>query len=162
MRRRSSAGSARAEEVRASRAAVQQRAAGERGEHVAVAGAIGQRVRQVGEGVPGRAHHLHPHAADVDHVTVSDRRALELDAVLGADQVLRADRRGERETAGHVVVVQVSFEHVRDRNIPLRGRGGDPVEIALGIHHQRDFPVRGEVAAVAERGRIDGDDLDHF
>ena len=56
--------------------------------------------------------------------------------------------------------MQVGLEDVGDPHPPGRGQGQHPVDVPLRVDDQGDLPVVGEIAPVAERGRVDGGDLD--
>jgi hypothetical protein len=103
----------------------------------------------------------HPHVAGLEHVSVVHRQPLVLDGVVGVDAVLRTDLLGEPEAAGHVVVVDVRLEHVRDAQATRLGDGQHPVDVALRVDDHGDGAVVGDVGAVAERRGVQGDDLDH-
>jgi hypothetical protein len=67
----------------------------------------------VGEGVARGGQHPNPDGAShLDKVPVSDRDQREADRIGGVGMVGGAGRAGERQTAGHVVIVDVGLEHV--------------------------------------------------
>src|SRR5664280_1899423 len=120
-----------------------------------------QGVGQVCERVPGCGDRPHRQARGyLDDVAVADRRALEGHRVLGVDVVPRTRDPGQRVPASDVVVVDVGLEHVRDAHAGLAGEVEDAVDIALRVHDERHPPVVDQVGTVAERRRLDGDDLD--
>jgi hypothetical protein len=57
--------------------------------------------------------------------------------------------------------VDVRLEYVRDPHSGLNGEVEDPVDVTLGVDHQRDDSVVDEVATVAEGRGVDGDDVRH-
>ena len=147
-----------AEQVRPPGRAVQQRPAGEH--RVRVTGGL-QHIRQVGEGVPRGGQHPDPHhRADLDDVPVGDRHPVEGHLVGRVDVVGRPGGERQRQPAGHVVVVQVGLEDVGDPHPPGRGQGQHPVDVPLRVDDQGDLPVMREVTPVAQRGRVNGHDLD--
>ena len=98
------------EQVGAAGGAVQQRAAGEDADRGVP---VRQGVGQVGERMTGRGQRGQPHPfPDLDGLAVRDRGAVEGDVVGGVHDVRRAGGVGEREPAGHVVVVDVGLEDV--------------------------------------------------
>ena len=149
-----------AEEVGTAGGAVQQRAAGEHAHRrLARAGALGERVGEVGEGVTGGGERPNAHPlTDLDDVAVADRGALERDLVLGVDVVRRTRRLREREPAGDVVVVDVGLEDVREPHPVGLEHVEHPVDVALGVDHEGDPPVVDEVAAVTQGGGLDHPD----
>nr|WP_242473343.1 hypothetical protein [Blastococcus sp. TML/M2B] len=145
------------DQVGASGRAVQHGAAGEDGLHGAVG--VGERVADVVVGVPRRVQHPQSHRAGLEHVAVGGRHALVRHVVPGGDDVPRADRPGELEAAGQVVVVQVGLQDQRDAHAALPGRRQHAVDVALGVDHDADPTVADQVAAVAEAGGLDDVDL---
>ena len=110
---------------------------------------------------PGVASTLHPqHRADLDDVAIFHRNPVEGHRVGRVDVVGRPGGPGQRQPAGHVVVVQMGLEHVGDPHSAGRGQVQHTVDVPLRIHHHGDVPVMREVAPVAQRGRIDRHDLD--
>lgn len=109
----------------------------------------------------GGVQHAHAHSAGLDDVTVANTDAVERDRVVGIEQILRTGRAGQLVAAGHVVVVDVRLEHVRDPHIRLLGQLPDPVVIALRVHDQGDLAVVGKVAAVAQPWGVHGKNSDH-
>ncbi len=110
----------------------------------------------------GRGEHPCPHRlTHDDHVAVTDRDPVEHHRVVSVDVIRRTGRGSQRIPTGDVVVVDVRLEHVRDDHPLRRGEVEDPVDVALWVDHERDLPVVDEVAAVAEGGRVDGQDVDH-
>ena len=106
--------------------------------------------------------HGDPHAVtDGDHVAVVHRYAVEGDRVGGVDVVRGAGRRGQGVAAGDVVVVDVGLEHVRDPHTGRCRRVQDAVDVALRVDHERDRAVVDQVAAVAEGGCVDREDVHH-
>jgi hypothetical protein len=110
-------------------------------------------------GVPGGVHHPQSHRAGGEHVAVGDRSALVGDGVPGWDGVLGADRAGQFQPAGHVVVVDVALGHEGDADGPLLGERKDPVDVALGVDDHADTVGADQVAAVAEPSGLDDVDL---
>jgi len=105
--------------------------------------------------------HPHPHpVADRDHVPIGDAGPVEGHLVGGVDVVGRPGGPGQRQPAGHVVVVQMGLEHVGDPHTLGRGQVQHPVNIPLRIHHHGNVAVVREVAPVTQRGRVDRRDLD--
>jgi len=146
------------EQIRPAGRAVQQRAAGE---HRMRAAAGLEHVGQMGEGVPRRGQHPDPqHRADLDDVAIFHRHAVEGHRIGGVDVVGRPGGPGQRQPAGHVVVVQMGLEHVGDPHTLGRGQVQHPVNIPLRIHHHGNVAVVREVAPVTQRGRVDRRDLD--
>ena len=118
-----------------------------------------ERVAEVGEGVAGRGQRGDPHpVADRDGLAVADRGALEGDVVVLVDEVRRAGAAGERQPAGDVVVVDVGLEDVGEPDAVLLEQVQHPVDVALRVDHEGDLAVVDEVAAVAQRRGVDGED----
>ena len=97
----------------------------------------------------------------VDVYAVADPAAREGHLVVRVQVVRRSRRLGEREPAGEVVVVDVGLQHVADLQPALGDQVKDPVDVALGVHHDGDLAVGCEVAAVAETRGLDRLNLDH-
>jgi hypothetical protein len=57
--------------------------------------------------------------------------------------------------------VDVGLEDMRDPDPALLGEAEHAVDVTLRIHHQRDPPVMGEIAAVAQRRGFDRNDGHH-
>ena len=149
----------RADQVGAADRAVQHGSAGEHRDRVVPV--LAQHEGQVARRVPRRVHDRHGQRPRSDLVMVPDGQALEADLLGCRDDVLGADLAGQREAAGHVVVVDVGFEHVRDLHVPgLRG-GQDPVDVTLRVHDHSLRSVVDQVAAITEGRRLDGHDLEH-
>ena len=68
-------------------------------------------------------------------------------------------RPGEREAARHVVVVHVRLGDVGDPHAGVVGQRDNPVDVTLRVDDQGGFTVVHQVAAIAERRRLD---LEHF
>jgi hypothetical protein len=152
-------GVGRAEQVRAADRAVEQRPSGEHRDRLAV---VGQRVGQVGESVPGRGHHPHGHrGTDRDEVTVGHGHPVEGDGVVGVDVVRGTGALREGVSAGDVVVVEVGLEDVGDPNPVGGGQVEDAVDVTLRVDHECDLAVVHEIAAIAERRGVDGQDVRH-
>jgi hypothetical protein len=94
-----------------------------------------------------------------DDVAGPDRVALVGDLVLGVDVVRRAGALGEGEAAGQVVVVDVGLEDVGEPRPRVVEQGEHAVDVALRVDHQGHLAVVHEVAAVAQGGSLDRDDL---
>jgi len=108
----------------------------------------------------GAGQHPHPDdRADLDHVPVADRHAVEGHLVGRVDVVGGASGQRQRQAARHIVVVQVRLEDMSDPHAAGRGQGQQPVDVPLRIHDQRNFPVVGEVTPVTQCGRVHGHDL---
>ena len=129
-------------------------------ENTAVARAVLlQHVGQVGVGVAGGGQHPHPQRrADVDDVAVPHPGPLVGHRVVGVHVIRGAGRAGQRQPAGDIVVVDVGFEDVGDPNAGRGGQVQDPVDVALRVDHEGDPPVVDQVAAVAQRRRLDRHD----
>ena len=146
-----------AEQIRPAGRAVEQRAAGEH--RVRVPSRL-QGVGQVGEGVPRRGKYAYPHnRADVDDLAVGDRYPLVGHRVRRVHMVGGTRGPGQRQAAGHVVVVDVGLEDVGDPHPTGRGQGQHAVDVPLRVDDERDFTVVRDIAAITERGRVDGDDF---
>jgi hypothetical protein len=112
--------------------------------------------------VSGSGQDPHPQIGpDVEGVAVAQRIPLKGHRVGGVEQVSGADGAGEGQAAGDVVVVDMGFHHMGDVDTGRVGQVDDPVDVALRVDHQRGGAVVGEVAAVAEAGGVDRQDLDH-
>ncbi len=147
-----------AEQVRPAGRAVQQRAAGEDRAHLA--GGL-ERVRQVRERVPGRGQHPDPqHRTDLDEIPVTGGHPVEGHLIGPVDVIGRPGRPRQRQPAGHVVVVQMGLEDVRDPHSPGRGQVQHPVDVALRVDDQGDLAVVREIATVTKSGRVDGHHFD--
>ena len=106
--------------------------------------------------MPRGCQHPQPHgAADLKAVAVADRSAVEADGVGSIDQVTRASRTGERQSAGDIVVVDMGLGDVSDPHAPLLGQGRDAVNIPLRVDDDRHLAVVRQVAAVAKSRRLD-------
>ncbi len=79
-----------------------------------VARRIFEGVADVFAGVPGRVDGAQCEGAAVDDLAVGDPAGGVTDVVTGRDDVLRPCCPGQLEAAGHIVVVQMGFEYVRD------------------------------------------------
>jgi hypothetical protein len=143
----------RAEQVRAAGRAEQQRSPGEHPGHLA-AGL--QHVGQVVERVPGGGQRPQPqHRADLHDVAVADRLAAEAHRVGRAHQIGRAGLGGQGQAAADVVVVYMRLGDMGDPHATAPGERGDAVDVPLRVDHDRHAAVVGQVAAVAERRRLD-------
>ncbi len=105
----------------------------------------------------GQDAHAH-RGRDLDDVSVADGGALERDRVGGVDVIGRAGGLGKGQPAGEVVVVDVRLKDVGDAHTGLVGDGEHSVDVALGVHDHGHLAVVREVGAVAEGGRLDGED----
>src|SRR5215475_13734514 len=103
---------------------------------------------------------LHPRP-DPDDLTVAHRRALEGHLILSVDEVGSSGAPRERESAGDVVVVDMGLEDVSQPQALLVEQAQDSVDVPLGVHHEGDLAVVHEIAAVAQRGRVERDNRDH-
>ena len=105
----------------------------------------------------------HPHRrADLYLIPVIDRLAIEGHGVSRVDVVSRSGGLRQCQPSGHVVVVNVRFEHVGDTHAPLLGEREESVDVALRVHHERHVAIGDEVAAVAQCGRVECDDVYHL
>jgi hypothetical protein len=95
----------------------------------------------------------------VDDVAVVDRAPTVVDVITGGYRVVGADGAGEFESSGHVVVVQVGFQHVSDADLVLVGEGEHAVDVALRIDDHGDAVVGDQIAAVTESGGFDDRDV---
>ena len=145
------------EEVGTAGGAVQQRTAGEHADLlVAVAS---EDVGEVGERVAGGCQRSDAHpSTHLDDLSVRHGGAGEGHVVLAIDEVLGTGALREGEAAGDVVVVDVGLEDVGEAHAVLVEQREDAVDVALRVDHEGDLAVVHEVAAVAEGGRLDGDD----
>ena len=117
---------------------------------------------QVSVGMPGRRYRPHGHRRrHLDTVTIAKRLALEGDGVIGIDVVTGFTEPGEGIAAGQVVIVDMRLENVGDLHSVLLGRGEGPVDVALGVDHERHGPVVDQVAAVPQGGGGDDQYLVH-
>ena len=111
----------------------------------------------------GRGHHPQPdRPADLDHIAVADRLAIETDRVGAVHQVSRADRAGQGQAAADVVVVDVRLGDMGDPDAFPLGQRGDAISVPLRIDDDGDLAVMGQVAPVAQGRRFDRQDLDHY
>ena len=99
----------------------------------------------------------HP-STHLDDLPVRHGGAVEGHVVLAVDEVLGTGALREREAAGDVVVVDVGLEDVRQAYAVLLEEVEHAVDVALWVDDERDLAVVDEVAAVAERRGLDGDD----
>lgn len=95
-------GAGRIDEVRSAHGAEKDGPSGEHGDGLAV---DGHGIGEMGRSVAGRVDGGDGEAAGRDHLAVVDAVALEVNRVLGVDDVGGAGPLGERESAGDVVVV---------------------------------------------------------
>ena len=108
--------------------------------------------------MPGGGDHRQLQGAHRDLVTVTHTGAVECHGVRGVDQIGHFGAAGELVAAGDVVVVDVGLGHRTQPQASLAQLGLDPVDVALGVDHQRDLSVVDHVAAVTEllgRDRLD-------
>ena len=104
--------------------------------------------------------HPHPHpAADRDHVPIGDAGPVEGHLVGGVDVVSGPGSPRESKTASDVVVVHVRLEHVADRHSQPGRQRQHPVDVTLRVHHKRPLPVVHQIASIAQRRSVNGDDL---
>ena len=112
--------------------------------------------------MPGSGDHRDPHRIpDRDHIAVADRDPAESHVVGPVHVIPGTGLAGQRQAAGHVVIVNVGLEHMGDLGPPAGRCRQHPVNVPLRIHHQRGSPVGRQVTAVPQRRGVDTDDLDH-
>ena len=149
----------RADQIGAADGAEKHRPAGEDRGRLAVPRA--QHVGKMAGGVPWRVHGGDGEAAGAEPGAVADTRPAERDVLGGRHDVGRPGRPGQRQAAGHVVVVDVGLQHVRDAHAMLGCDRQDPVDVPLGVDDDRCLAVVREVAAISQPGGLDGHDLEH-
>lgn len=149
-------GEAVVDEVGAADGAVQQAPAAE--EETGLPSGTRQE-RLVMASVPGGCDDRDLERADGYDIAVAHRDALEVHPLVGGQQVVGVVSSGQPQCARYIVVVDVSVRDRPDvdtlRVCCLLDRG----EVAWGIDDQGRVPVVDEVAAVAQSGRLDDDDL---
>jgi hypothetical protein len=112
--------------------------------------------------VPRGVEDPHVQAADAQLVAVAHPDPLEVDALVGREQVVGAVAAGEREGAGDVVVVDVGVRDGGDLHLRLLGGALHRGQVAGRVDDQRRGPVVDQVAAVAELGHVQRDHLHGF
>ena len=148
------------EEVGTTGGAVQQRPAGKHADVlVAVCCGFAEQVGEVGERVAGGCQRgdAHP-STHLDDLSIRYGGSEEGHVVLAIDEVLSTGALREREATGDVVVVDVGLEDVGEPDPVLLEQGEDPVDVALGVDHERDLTVVNEVGPVTQRRGLDGND----
>ena len=123
-----------ADQVGAAHAAEQQRSAGE---HRLVGALDAQGVGHVVRRVPGGVQHPPGHVIGAEPVPVADGERVEGVVVALGDHVGGAQLCRQDQAAGHVVVVDVCLDDVAGAPAALGQHGQDPVDVALGVHHDR-------------------------
>ena len=110
-------------------------------------------------GVAGACEHLEGEPADLDDVTAADAHVRDGDPLGGRDEVVGAVPPREQRGAGHVVVVDVGVGDRPDLDAGLLRRALDHAVVARRVDDDALAAVVQQVAAVAELGEGDGDDL---
>jgi hypothetical protein len=146
-----------AEQVRPTGGAVKQGATREHGHRRAV---YLEHVRQVSEGVTRGVQHPDPHPRTcLQHVPVPRPDALVADLIVGGDHVRRTGLSGKEVATGDVVIVDMGLDHVGDPQSVFGDDGQYPVDVALRVDDHGVVPIVGDIAAVAQRGCVERDDL---
>ena len=135
---------------------MEQAAAGEQRRR---AGAVPHEERLVVLGVAGGVQHLEGEPAHLDDVTAADAHVRDGDQLRGGDEVVGAVPPREQRGARDVVVVDVGVGDRPDLDAGLVRRALDHGGVARGVDDDALAAVVQQVAAVAELGEGDGDDL---
>ena len=106
-------------------------------------------------GMTGRVDRAQRERAAVDDLPVGDPTGGVTDVVAGRNDVLRPCRPGQFEATGHIVVVQMGFEHVRDTNSELADASDYPVDVTLRIDDDRGSAIEHHIASVAQARGFD-------
>lgn len=148
-----------AREVGAADGAVQEAAAAEHRRGVLEPVVVAHQEGLVVARVAGGGQYRHLQAPDRYDIAVADADPLELDRLVGRQQVVGAVAPRQAEGAGDVVVVQVGVGYRGDVDACLLGRGLDRRQVAWGIDDQPVRPVVHQVGAVPQGGDLQRDDL---
>ena len=103
--------------------------------------------------VARRVDRSHRERPCVDVLHVERRRVAIRRGGGGRENQLRARLGGHVNAAGHVVVVQMGFDHHPDRGLGRRGH--ETFDVSLGIDDHRDPLVAEDVRGVAQTGCAD-------
>ena len=120
-----------------------------------------QDVGQVAGSVARRGHGGQREAAGAEPVPVAGGHPAEAHILGRRHDVVRARAAGQSEPAGDVVVVDVGLEHVGDADGGGLGDGENPVDVPLRVDDGGVLAVVDQVAAVAEPGGLDRNDVMH-
>ena len=99
--------------------------------------------------------------AHLDDVTITDRDTLVGHFIGRVDVVRRTGHLGQGQTAGDVVVVDVSLKNVSYPHAGGLSQPKHPVDVTLRVDHQGNLTVMDEVAAVPQGRGLDRDDGNH-
>ena len=146
------------DEVGASDGPEQHRATREHAELVPLR--IEQHVGEVRGGVAGGEQRAHAHQAALEHVAVGQSGPIEADLIVRVQAVGRIEHRGQCVAARHIVVVDVGLDDMGHVEAVLMEHVEDAVDVALRIDDHGLRAVMRDVAAIPQRGGLDGDDVD--
>jgi hypothetical protein len=109
--------------------------------------------------VSGRGNHGDRQVADPDDLPIGDRLTLECHRVGRIDQICGTVGTRKGESAGDVVVVQMSLGDMGDGDSGISRRRLHSVDVTLWINDERDRAVVHQIAAISQLRGFDNDDV---